>query len=71
MKTVIGVLKELAGLFVEDLGYSIVIVLWITLVAAALPKVPLDPVWRGPVLYGGIVVVLIENVTRTARKKLS
>ena len=64
-----GVLRELAGLFVEDLGYSIIIILWITLVAVGLPRVPLDLVWRGPVFYLGIIVILFENVTRAAQKK--
>ncbi|MDB6114618.1 MAG: hypothetical protein JWQ62_1563 [Lacunisphaera sp.] len=68
MKIVIGILKELAGLFVEDLGYSILIGFWIALGAVGLPQVPLDPRWRGPVLFLGIVVILCENVTRSARK---
>jgi hypothetical protein len=61
----------LAGLFVEDLGYSIIIVLWIILVAVGLPRIPLDPVWRGPVLYLGILVILFENVTRSAQRNKS
>jgi len=53
----------------RGLGYSIIIGLWVALVAVGLPKVPLDPMWRGPVLYLGIVVILCENVARSARKK--
>jgi hypothetical protein len=69
MKILIGVLKELSGLFIEDLGYSIVIGLWIAVVALLLHQIPMNPIWRGPVLYFGIVFVLLENVTRAAQKK--
>ena len=69
MKIVIGVLKELSGLFIEDLGYSIAIGAWVAFVAIASHTIPMNPAWRGPVLYFGLVCILIENVMRAAQKR--
>ncbi|MDB6093908.1 MAG: hypothetical protein JWM32_1470 [Verrucomicrobia bacterium] len=68
MKILIGILREILGLFVEDLGYSIVIGLWVGFVAAFLSRGQVSLSWRGPVLFLGVVLVLLENVTRSLRR---
>jgi hypothetical protein len=68
MKIVIGILREIWGLFVEDLGYSMVIALWVGFAAAFLSRGQVSLVWRGPVLFLGVVLVLLENVTRAGRR---
>ena len=69
MKFILGALKELWGLFVDDPGYSLAIGVWVALVAIVLPRLPFPPVADGPILFAGLLAILIENVWRTARRR--
>jgi hypothetical protein len=65
MNVVAGVLRELYGLFVDDVGYALAIVAWIAIALVALRV--LDPSVRGIVLFGGFAIILIAGVHRAAR----
>lgn len=67
MNGMVQVLKEIWGLFVEDGSYAIAILVWTAIVVFLLTLIVPD-VWRGPCLFLGLIAVLIENVTRSARK---
>ena len=68
MKTLIGIFRELAGLFVDDgllaLAIGVVVVLAAT-VAAVAPGVPIA---AGIVLLAGCLGVLFSNVVRAGKR---
>jgi hypothetical protein len=68
MKTISHWLKELYGLFVEDGIYAIAIVVWLVVCAIMLPHISQLSEWRAPLISFGLLVLLIENVSRAARR---
>jgi membrane protein implicated in regulation of membrane protease activity len=69
MKTLWIAVKEVYGLFVEDGSLAVTILVWFGVAALLLPHLPVNSVWRAPVLFLGIVVLLLENVWRAALKQ--
>ena len=68
MKMLADMLRELAGLFVDDGALALAIVAIVVLagiVAAMMPGVPLV---AGAILLFGCLVVLVLNVARAARR---
>ena len=68
MKMLADMLRELAGLFVDDGALALAIVVIVVLagiVAAMMPGVPLV---AGAILLFGCLVVLVLNVARAARR---
>jgi uncharacterized membrane protein YdjX (TVP38/TMEM64 family) len=68
MKMLADMLRELAGLFVDDGALALAIVVIVVLagiVAALMPGVPLV---AGAILLLGCLVVLVLNVARAARR---
>jgi hypothetical protein len=69
MRTLIAIMREVAGLFVDD-GSLALAILAVVGVAAFLAIVLKGSAFAvGLVLLGGCAAVLIENVMRTARRK--
>lgn len=66
MNVIVTALKEVYGLFVEDGSYAVGILVWLLVVGFVFPHV-LGP-WRAPLLFAGLLFLLVENVLRTARK---
>jgi len=68
MRTLIAILREVAGLFVDDgsLALAILAVVGVAAFLAIILKASALAV--GLVLLGGCVAVLIENVIRTVRR---
>jgi hypothetical protein len=62
------VVREIAGLFVDDVSLVAAILVWLAavLVAARLHLVAADVL--GPVLFAGLAAIFIENTLRRARK---
>jgi hypothetical protein len=71
MRTLAAILREVAGLFVDDgsLALAILAVVGIAAFLAIVLKVSALAV--GLVLLGGCAAVLIENVIRTVRRPYS
>jgi hypothetical protein len=67
MSAVVTALKEVYGLFVEDGRYAVAIVAWLLLAALVLPRF-VAASWRAPLLLCGLIVILIENVVRSAKR---
>ena len=59
------VLSELLGLFVDDSGFALAIVIW--LAVAWLVLLPRVPAWSPAILFLGLAVILIESVLRRGR----
>ena len=67
MKALQTLLRELAGLFVEDRAFALAIALWLG-VALALTRARIVPApLGGGLLFTGLALVLIVGVARTAR----
>lgn len=60
--------QEIYGLFVEDGSYAAAIAAWLFVAALAFPHFSALGEWRAPLMFAGLVVILVENVLRTARR---
>ncbi len=69
MNTLIGALKEIYGLFVENGSYAAAICVWLIFVAFVLPVIGVSHVVQPLVFVCGLVVILVENVIRSARNR--
>ncbi len=56
------------GLFVEDGSYAAGILVWLLVAALAFPRSSALGEWRAPLVFAGLVLILAENVLRTARR---
>lgn len=61
-------LAELWGLFVEDATLTIGTLACIALAAFVIPRAGIASHWRAPAFFIAIVLMLLENVYRGARK---
>jgi hypothetical protein len=59
--------RELWGLFVEDATFTVAIVAAVVISAVGFPRIRLPDGVRGPGLFLLVVIVLLENVARSAR----
>jgi hypothetical protein len=66
MSVVIGVLRELYGLFVEDAGFASAILVWTALFALGAHYV--GGVTLGPVLFAGFAAILLVAVRRASAR---
>jgi hypothetical protein len=64
MRRITLVLRELLGLFVDDAPFALTVLAWLTVFALLLPRVPLPPSWRGPLLFAGLAVILVWHCLR-------
>jgi hypothetical protein len=62
-----SVVREIAGLFVDDGSFAVAILVWLAVVLV-LGRVVGGGRWLGSALFGGLAVVLIESVLRFARR---
>jgi len=60
--------KELFSLFVDDVQFTIAILVWIAFGAIELPKLPIDVSWDAPLLFVGCAVILVVSAWRAARE---
>jgi hypothetical protein len=67
MKAIRTALLEVFGLFVEDGSLAILLLLWIGVAAYVLPRWPGGTELHGPLFGLGVVLILLENVWRSAR----
>lgn len=68
MSAVRVALGELWGLFVEDATLTIGTLVCVALAAFVAPRAGIAPQWRAPALFIVVVLMLLENVYRGARK---
>lgn len=61
-------LTELWGLFVEDATLTIGTLACVALAAFVIPRVGLAAQWRAPIFFAAVVLMLLENVYRGARR---
>ncbi len=63
-----AVVREVVGLFVDDVWFAVAILVWVGLVAGLLPKALPNTGWGGVALFGGLAIILIGSAVRFARK---
>ena len=68
MTVIMNALREVWGLFVEDLSFTVALLICFGIAALVLPRVPMPPAWRGMTLFTLLAIALVENVLRTARR---
>ena len=61
-------LAELWGLFVEDATLTIGTLICVVLAAFVVPHLAIAAQWRAPILFVAVVLMLLENVYRGARR---
>lgn len=65
MNVIKSALLEVFGLFVEDGSYAIAILIWLLCAAFLIPHLP-GTALRAPILFAGLILILLENVVRSA-----
>ena len=68
MTVVLTALREVWGLFVEDLSFTIALLICFGIATLVFPRVALPPAWKGATLFILLAVALVENVRRTAQR---
>lgn len=63
-----AILLDLLGLFVDDGSLAVAALAWLALSALVFLFVGLPEVWRAIALFLGFAAILVENVTRSARR---
>ena len=67
MKWLGAALRELFSLFVDDVRFTVAIVIWIVFGTVGLPQLPVDPSWDAPLLFLGCAAILVVSAWRAAR----
>ncbi|HZB90720.1 MAG TPA: hypothetical protein VE397_04710 [Stellaceae bacterium] len=68
MRALSAILKEIAGLFVDDGSLALAVLVWVALVALLARLAPAAG-WEGAVLFLGLAALLAENTRRSARRR--
>lgn len=63
-----SIFREIFGLFVDDGSFALAVLLWLLLLWLVLAHVPIAAIWRGPILFAGLIVILIASALRRARQ---
>ncbi len=67
MKLLNTIISEVFGLFVDDGSFAVAILAWIAATWLLVFKILAHPIWGGPLLFGGLVVILLESAVRRSR----
>lgn len=68
MTALVNVLRELAGLFVDDGALALAIIAIVAVAGATAMLMPDVPLLAGAILLFGCLAVLLANTTRTGRR---
>ena len=68
MKTLKALINEVFGLFVDDGSFAIAILVLVAVAALVSTRFENASAVVGAILFIGCLVVLVENIVRTARK---
>ncbi|MGH6945035.1 MAG: hypothetical protein ACREH6_12545 [Geminicoccaceae bacterium] len=60
--------RELLGLFVDDVPFTLGIVAWVAIGALGLPQLAIDGYLRAPILFLGCGLILVVSTRWTARR---
>lgn len=69
MKWIKTILREIYGLFVDDIAFALAILIWLGIVRWAMLRLNIAPAITATILFAGLVLILIESTLRYARRK--
>jgi hypothetical protein len=69
MRTLVGLLRELWGLFVDDGALAAALVAWCAAAALAAPRLALPAAWQAPTLALGCLAILLVDVAVTVHRR--
>ncbi len=64
-----AIARELVGLFVDDARFAVSVILWLCAMAWVAPHLAMPVAWRAPVLFLGLVAILVTSVLSQARRR--
>lgn len=64
-----AIIDEIIGLFVDDLGFAVAILVWLGVLVFVVPRLGLPGFVPVVLLFGGLLVILVESAVRKARGK--
>jgi len=67
MNWIKAALLELFSLFVDDVRFTLAIVIWIGFTILVMPKLPIEIRWDAPLLFLGCAIILVVSAWRAAR----
>jgi hypothetical protein len=72
MQWIKKIASEIFGLFVDVGSFAAAILLWLGIVWGVRTLLPQDTIirWAGPLLFAGLALILLENVLRSARRRV-
>ena len=62
-----SILAEIWGLFVDDGSFALAILVWLAACWLVLPQFGGPPEAKGPILFAGLAIVMVESALRRAR----
>lgn len=62
------IVREVFGLFVDDGSFAVAILVWLVLVALALPRLGIGMSWEGVILFAGLALILVASAAQRARR---
>ena len=66
MRDPLKIARHLFGLFVDDGGFALAILLWLVAAAVLSLSNGVAPIWRGPILFVGLAGLLSAACLRAA-----
>jgi hypothetical protein len=64
IRQVVVIARHLLGLFVDDGGFALLILVWLAAVAMLAVLDGVAPIWRGPLLFAGLALLLARACRR-------
>jgi membrane protein implicated in regulation of membrane protease activity len=68
MRLIRTVVREVFGLFVDDVSFASLIIIWMGLVKILSSRTASANRWYGIILFLGLALILIESAVRFSRK---
>jgi hypothetical protein len=63
------ILAEIFGLFVDDIGFALAIIVWLGIIQLGLLRLNFPAAWNGVILFAGLAAILAESALRRASRK--
>ena len=69
MKWLKNILREIFGLFVDDIKFALAILIWLAIMRWATPHLHIPANMTGILLFAGLALILTESALRYSRRK--
>jgi hypothetical protein len=69
MKWLKNILREIFGLFVDDVSFALAILLWLAVTRWVMPHLNIPARMTSILLFAGLALILAESAARYSRRK--